>query len=192
MSEDVSNTVLTITDTISEPEDQPNTDPHQELIEAGELGKIRYQNLFAAVETDVLQHIQAQWLHHDFDHTDVPTQHRIMALASVGCTIKGIAAGVGLSERQFNVQRKAHPEIDKYIAWGRHVGEMKVRSLTWDAATNIRDNARSQELARLHRMFETEESPDTEGARIEETPAGWTLTVIKKKTGEAPSGEGAA
>lgn len=159
-------------------------DHPQQLIEHSQFGKARKNSLLEAFTTDVMNHIEDGWLNHEFVF-DEATQLKVMTLAATGMNLEGIAAGIGIGKSHFKELRGKEKDpnqvINRCIQVGRYVGKMKLLEKSWAAVDNLRDNSRPQELARLYKLLEAEDANVTEGAKIEKTAEGFTLTVIEKK-----------
>ena len=117
---------------------------------------------------------------HPFQLTE-PMKARIVALASLGLNLNSMAKALGMNRDTFWKWRKEYPGIDECIAEGRMLGAARVIELSWSAAQNTRDNARNQELARLHRIFKTEEVQGEEGTdETGKREIGFTVTIVEK------------
>jgi len=69
---------------------------------------------------------------------DQPTLEKLVEYATLGCTYKEIASGLGVSLDALTESRKTFYQIDAAIDHGREMGKIKLRGIQWkQAETNV-------------------------------------------------------
>lgn len=106
----------------------------------------------------------------------------VFEMAKKGLNLRCMAFGLGMAPIGLRKKIKEYPEIQEAIDAGRLAGAEIMMNISWDVVADPRDNSRGQELARLHRIFETEkhheEAADDKG---EQKEIGFQVYVIPNK-----------
>ena len=144
------------------------------------------QRLVASWQQSVMQPVLASSRLSKEGLTDA-CRERLKALGAHGLSMKLIAQSFGMNMDTFRDYVQANPEIEDRINEGRAMAVSVVMNETWDAALDKNDNARNQELARLHRIFKTEEvaNGDPDSPDATHPSNGFTITVINKQSSNA-------
>ena len=111
----------------------------------------------------------------------------IVHYASYGMRERDIAAKLGWTHKLFTNRRNTHLEIQEALDEGRRIGRLRLNNISWDAINDKKDPARNQELARLHRIFKSEEADKAADSDENGGVGGFIVQIIPNN--KAPDSE---